>query len=190
MKTRLGKAHVILLALIAGNLAIVLLFPPCDYVSIAQRTLPTFDGFHFLLDLPDNRRINSSFLALEVIVVLINGCLGWLLLKRTGTAEGGSRLSRWLIGFLILNLTLIMLFPPFSDYRMLSRDLMPSFEGFYFVFADNSQRHLADEVLFLEITMLLANAALIWLIVREGDLQKKMLAGPPPGRMQNGKKHW
>ena len=190
MKTRPGKAHVTLLGLIAGNLAIVLLFPPCDYVSIVQRALPTFDGFHFLLDLPDNRRINSSFLALEVIVVLINGCLGWLLLKRTATADGGSRLSRWLIGFLILNLTLIMLFPPFSDYRMLSRDLMPSFEGFYFVFADNSQRHLADEVLFLEITMLLANAALIWLIVREGDLQQKMLEDRPRRQTQDARKYW
>lgn len=184
MKTGLSKAHVILLAFVVGNLALVLLFPPCDYLALAHHGLPTFDGFYFLLDLPLNRRINSNVLAIEIMVVLINGCLGWLLLNHLHGPKAYGRFSRCLIGFLILNLSLAILFPPFSDYRMLSRNFIPSFEGFYFIFGDNSQRRLVDEILFIEIAMLLANAGLIWLIVRESNLQEKMLAQHMPGRPQ------
>jgi|SRR5690606_29844225 len=185
MKTGPSKAHVILLAFVAGNLALVLLFPPCDYLALAHRGLPTFDGFYFLLDLPANRRVNDNVLVLEMVVILINGCLGWLLLEHMRTPAARNRAVRYLIGFLILNLSLAILFPPFSDYRMLSRDGLPSFEGFYFIFGDNSRRRLVDEILFLEIAMLLANASLIWLIMRERELQEKMLEQhmhglPPP----------
>lgn len=176
MKTGLSKAHVILLTFVVSNLALVLLFPPCDYLSLAHRGLPTFDGFHFFFDLPVNRRVNGNVLALEIIVVLINGCLGCLLLNHLSGPDAYGRFTRCLIGFLILNLSLAILFPPFSDYRMLDRNFIPSFEGFYFIFGDNSQRRLVDEILFMEIAMLLANTALIRLIVREGDLQEKMLA--------------
>ena len=185
MKTGPSKAHVILLAFIAGNLALVLLFPPCDYLALAHHGLPTFDGFYFLLDLPLNRHINGNVLVLEILVVLINGCLGWLLLKHMHGPKAYGRFTRCLIGLLILNLSLAILFPPFSDYRMLSRNFIPSFEGFYFIFGDNSQRRLVDEILFIEIAMLLANAALTWLIVRESDLQERMLAQHMPGHPQS-----
>ncbi|MDE2598361.1 MAG: hypothetical protein KGL40_01925 [Rhodocyclaceae bacterium] len=158
-----------------GNLALVLLFPPCDYLSLAHQWLPAFDGFYFALDLPLNRRINQDFLTLEVLVILINGSLGWLLINHARGIDTRGRMTRGLIGFLILNLMLVMLFPPFSDYRSLSRSVIPSFEGFYFVFGDNSQRRLVDEVLYIEIAMLLANAALVWLIIRESDMQDEML---------------
>lgn len=188
MKTGLSKAHVILLAFIAGNLLLVLLFPPCDYLALAHRGLPTFDGFYFLLDLPANRRINDNVLVLEMVVILINGCLGYLLLEHIRAPEAHGRITRYLIGFLILNLSLAILFPPFSDYRMLSRNGLPSFEGFYFIFGDNSQRRLVDEILFLEIAMLLANAGLIWLIVRERELQERMLEQHLPVRLEAGKR--
>ena len=175
MKTGPSKAHVILLAFVVGNLALVLLFPPCDYLSLAHQWLPTFDGFYFAFDVPLNRRVNQDFLTLEVLVILINGCLGWLLINHASGPNAYGRITRGLIGFLILNLMLVMLFPPFSDYRALSRSMIPSFEGFYFVFGDNSQRRLVDEVLYIEIAMLLANAALVWLIVRENDMQDLLL---------------
>lgn len=175
LKTGSSKAHVILLAFVICNLALVLLFPPCDYLSLAHRGLPTFDGFHFVFDLPVNRRINEDFLVLEAVVILVNGCLGWLLINRSSGPNAYGRFTRGLIGFLIINLVLIMLFPPFSDYRSISRSFIPSFEGFYFVFGDNSQRRLVNEVLFIEFAMLFANAALVWLIIREGELQERLL---------------
>jgi hypothetical protein len=165
----------VLLALVVGNLALILGFPPCDYLSLAHKGLPTFDGFYPFFDIPSNRRINTDFLALEILVVLINACLGLLLLNHASGPQAYGRFTRGLICFLGINLVLVILFPPFADYRSLSRSFMPSFEGFYFVFADNSQRRLVDEILFIEIAMLLANAALVWLIMRESDFQERML---------------
>jgi hypothetical protein len=175
LKAGLRTRHLILLAFVIGNLGLVLTFPPCDYISLAHRGLPTFDGFYPVFNLPVNRIVNSDFLALEILVILINGCLGFLLINHSSGPQAYGRLTRGLIGFLVLNLFLIILFPPFADYRSISRNFIPSFEGFYFVFADNSQRRLVDEVLFLEIAMLLANAALVWLIIRESDFQEHLL---------------
>lgn len=175
LKTGLRTRYAVLLAIVIGNLALVLAFPPCDYISLAHRGLPTFDGFYPIFNLPPNRRINVDFLALIVVVILINGCLGWLLIKHAEGAEAYGRLTRVLICLLGVNLLLILLFPPFADYRSISRSFIPSFEGFYFVFGDNSQRRLVDEVMMIEIAMLLANAALIWLIIRESDYQERML---------------
>jgi hypothetical protein len=175
LNTGLRTRYAVLLALVVGNLALVLAFPPCDYLSLAHKGLPTFDGFYPFYDIPVNRRVNSDFLALVILVILINACLGLLLLNHSSGPKAYGRLTRGLICFLGLNLVLVMLFPPFSDYRSLSRSFIPSFEGFYFVFGDNSQRRLVDEVLFIEIAMLLANAALIWLIMRESDFQERML---------------
>lgn len=180
LKTGLRTPYAVLLALVVGNLALVLAFPPCDYLSLAHKGLPTFDGFYPFFDIPANRRINADFLALIILVILINGCLGLLLLSNTDRATAYGRLTRGLICFLGINLVLIMLFPPFADYRSISRSFIPSFEGFYFVFGDNSQRRLVDEILFIEVAMLLANAALVWLIVRESDFQDRMLEQAPP----------
>lgn len=171
----LRAGRFVLLALIVGNLGLVLAFPPCDYLALAHHGLPTFDGFYPAFAIPVNRRINQDFLSLEILVILINGCLGWLLANHASGPRAYSRLTRGLIVCLVLNLTLIMLFPPFSDYRSLSRTFIPSFEGFYFVFGDNTHRRLVDEVLYIEIAMLLANAALVWLIVRESNFQQDLL---------------
>lgn len=175
MPTRL---HAILLAFVIGNLALVLAFPPYDYLSLAHQNLPTFDGFYPCFDVPANRRLNADFLTLEVLAVLINGCLGWLFINRSGKQQATSWLSRGLLCFVAINLALIMLFPPFADYRMINRSFIPSFEGFYFLFADNTSRRLVDEILFLEIAMLLVNASLAWMILRENDFQAHLLKRP------------
>ncbi|HWU83882.1 MAG TPA: hypothetical protein VN028_00965 [Rhodocyclaceae bacterium] len=174
----LRAGRLILLALVVGNLALVFAFPPCDYLALAHHGLPSFDGFYPAFAIPANRRINGDFLALEALVVLINGGLGWLLVNHASGPAAYSRLTRGLILCLVVNLTLVILFPPFSGYRSLSRSFIPSFEGFYFVFADNSQRRLVDEILYIEIAMLLANAALVWLIIRESDFQQRLLEPP------------
>jgi hypothetical protein len=175
LKTGIRTRYAVLIAFVIGNLALVLAFPPCDYASLAHRGLPTFDGFYPIFSLPLNRQINFDFLMLVILVILINGCLGWLLIRHSEGPDAYGRFARLLIYLLGLNLLLILLFPPFADYRSISRSFIPSFEGFYFVFADNSQRRLVDEVLMIEIAMLLANAALIWLIIRESNYQERML---------------
>jgi hypothetical protein len=172
--------YAVLLIIVAGNLALVLAFPPCDYLSLAHKGLPTFDGFYPFFDIPPNRRINEDFLALIILTIMINACLALLLLKHASGPQAYGRLTRGLIYFLGLNLVLVLLFPPFADYRSISRSFIPSFEGFYFVFGDNSQRRLVDEILFIEIAMLLANAALIWLIMHESNYQERMLEPPRP----------
>jgi hypothetical protein len=171
-------AYILLLVFICANLLLVVFFPPCDHLSQSKSTLPTFDGFYPLFSIPANSRINESFLTLEILVILINGGVGWLLITHKYTAPLQSRTSRGLLYFLAFNLTATLLFPPFSGSSALSASFMPSFEGFYFVFADNSSRHLVDEILFLEIAMLLANAALIWLIMRESKLQETLPEAP------------
>jgi hypothetical protein len=90
---------------------------------------------------PPNALLNRNFLTLEVIVVLINAGIAWLLL-RDGASRAGRHISRgqrgvlWLMAF---NLVLILLFPPFENYYAINKAALPSFDGFYFLFDDNAQ---------------------------------------------------
>ncbi|HTJ96666.1 MAG TPA: hypothetical protein VL381_04295 [Rhodocyclaceae bacterium] len=168
----LSRSRAILLAFVAGNLALVLAFPPHDYISLQYRNVPTFEGFFPWFMAQPNHQVNFDFLSLELLVVLLNGGIGYLL---TGlsmvNAPVHTRRMRKLLIFVACNLILILLFPPFADYRSISTNFIPSFEGFYFVFANNSTRHLVSELLFMEIAMLLVNAGLVWLILKESALQ-------------------
>jgi hypothetical protein len=84
---------------------------------------------------PANALLNRNFLTLEVIVVLINAGIAWLLL-RDGTTGAGRHISRGQRGVLwlmALNLVLILLFPPFENYYAINKAALPSFDGFYFL---------------------------------------------------------
>lgn len=74
-----GQKYALLVA--AANVALVFLFPPYDYVSMLLGNVATFDGFYFVLAGEPHRIVNSSFLALETIVVLANACIAVLLLR-------------------------------------------------------------------------------------------------------------
>ena len=76
----------LLLALL--NLVLVCLFPPFDYLSQSRSNVPTFDGFAWAFSERPNYIVNSSFLQLELFVVLLNGAIGWLLLT-IGVIVGG-----------------------------------------------------------------------------------------------------
>ncbi len=77
--------------------------------------------------------------------------------------------------FVALNLILIALFPPFQNYAAISQATLPSFEGLYFLFADNSQRQLVGAILYLEVCIVLINGGILWLLLK-GRGQEKLTA--------------
>lgn len=162
----MNRQQAIALCIAAANLALALAFPPYDSISLAQGNIPTFGGFHFFRSAPANALLNRNFLTLEVIVVLINAGIAWLLL-RDGATRAGRHISRgqrgvlWLMAF---NLVLILLFPPFENYYAITKAALPSFDGFYFLFDDNAHRQIVSTLLYIEVTLVLVNGGLLWLL--------------------------
>jgi hypothetical protein len=70
------------------NLLLVLLFPPMEnYYAVTRSALPSFDGFYFLFGDHGERAIVPQMLYIEVIFILINGALLYLLLRKGGGVE-------------------------------------------------------------------------------------------------------
>lgn len=153
----------------AANMALVLLFPPHDYVSLERGNVPTFDGFHFAFGASPNRVVNADFLTLEIMVILINAAIAWLLSIRAAqkpiTAEVNKR-QRAILLLVAINLIVVLLFPPFENYLSISKATLPTFEGFYFVFGDNAQRQLVASILYIEVSLILINGGLFWLLFK------------------------
>jgi len=158
----------IALAAAAANLALILAFPPFDVYSIANLRVPVFGGF-----LPFTARdalhvVNTGFLALEVIVVLVNAGIAWLLLQpRAGPAGRRLGYQNALLVVVAVNLLLIMLFPPFESAYAITRAALPTFEGFFFVFLQQPHHVIVTALLYLEATLILVNGGLLWLLLRE-----------------------
>ena len=154
----------------AINLAVLLLFPPYDYVALARDGVATFSGFHFYFSAHENLVLNKNFLNLEIIVVLINASIA-LLVSRTlsgkSVAIGGNRNQRYLLAAVSFNLIIMLLFPPFENSLAITKATIPSLEGFFFVFGDNSHRQIVAPILYLEIALILINGALLWLMLKD-----------------------
>ena len=157
------------------NLAVLLLFPPYDYVALARDGVATFSGFHFAFGEHENLLLNKSFLSLEIIVVLLNACVA-LLVSRTLSGQpvaiGGNRNQRYLLAILAFNLIIMLLFPPFENSLAISKATIPSLEGFFFVFGDNSHRQIVTPILYLEIALILINGALLWLMFKDRTVKQ------------------
>ena len=165
----MNRSQGLALALAALNLALVLLFPPHDYISLQRGNIPTFDGFYWAFTALPNRVINQNFLTLEVIVVAVNAAIAWLLLRGPVFARnrpGMTRLQRGVLWVVAINLIVIVLFPPFENYSAITKAVIPTFEGFYFVFGDNSKRQIITSILYIEVALMLINGALAWLLFR------------------------
>lgn len=172
------------LAFAAFNLALLLLFPPYDYLSIQYGNVPTFDGFLFVFGSYPNHRINAPFLTIEIIVVLVNLAIVWLLLGRRVASPPPvkiNRAQRILLTVVAVNLALMLMFPPFENYLAISKAALPTFEGFYFIFGNNAQRQIVTAILYLEISLVLINGALLWLLLR--DKSAAEIAGERLGAM-------
>ncbi|MDP1633734.1 MAG: hypothetical protein Q8L69_03505, partial [Gallionellaceae bacterium] len=115
---------------------------------------------------------------LQIMFVVINGLLAWLLLDRPA-AKGALPDFRYMraVGiFLAANLAVLLAFPPFESYPSMVKFEAPYFDGFYFVAGDKQHRNFFIPLLYLEITLVVINALVVWLLfnnVRRTELFAK-----------------
>lgn len=65
-----------------ANLVLMLLFPPMESVfALTRATIPTFEGFYFIFSRKPAHVIVETLLYLEVMFILANGALLWLLFR-------------------------------------------------------------------------------------------------------------
>ena len=163
----------VVLVVTLANSALISLFPPYDFISIQRGNVPTFAGFYFALGNYNHLVVNSNFLALEMFALLANAAIAWLLLGNRPPAA--TRMQRWRRGVLWLvgiNLIVMLLFPPFENFSAITKAVIPTFEGFYFVFGDNAQRQIVTTILYLEIALLFINAGLVMLFLKDSKQTK------------------
>jgi hypothetical protein len=164
----MNRTQLVTLLITVANLALVLLFPPFDYVSVARTSVPTFEGFSFYFAHGPNRILNSGFLTLEAFVVLINGLIVWLLTRTPApTARTRFDYQRVVLIMVAINLVIMLLFPPFQSFNHVTKAALPSFDGFYLVFGDNTKRVIVTPILWLEVSFLLINGGLFWLLLKD-----------------------
>lgn len=165
----MNRNQSIALAVAAANVVFVMLFPPFDIYSIASSSLPIFGGFDFILNRSQYMVVNTSVLFLELMVILINCGIAWLLLRTRKTEVRRPRISLQHSTLIVVavNLVAIMLFPPFESVFAITNPTLPTFEGFYFIFARQPNHVIVTTVLYLEAIFLLLNGATFWLICRE-----------------------
>jgi len=173
----MNKYQRVVVIVAAVNIVLMLMFPPFLDTPIRRGMLPSFEGFYPLLS-AYGRRIHSELLTLEVMFVVINGLIAWLVLDRNPPAGESPefRYTRALGLFAAANIALIVLFPPFESYSALSKLQAPAFDGFYFVAGDKRNRHFFIPLLHLEVTLVIIDALVVWLLfntVRRADLAAK-----------------
>ncbi len=158
----------IMLFIAAINLGLILLFPPFDSYTITDSTIPIFSGFHYTFSRIANENINSSMLYLEVAVVLINTGIAWLLLQsRKAKTQRKMHYQNSTLVVVAVNLVVILLFPPLEDHSSMTYAIMPSFQGFYFIFAAPKEHVIVAAMLYIEVIFVLVNGALLWLLFKE-----------------------
>lgn len=70
------------------NLILVVLFPPFESVfALTNAALPTFEGFYFIFSQRPNHTIVITLLYLEVIFILVNGALLWLIFRERDPSQ-------------------------------------------------------------------------------------------------------
>ncbi len=165
----MNRNQAIALAFAAGNILLIMLFPPFDTYSIANTKIPVFSGFEFYPRHTGSMVLNLSLLYLEIIVVLINACIALLLLRDNKSVVTRRRISMQnaTLIFVAINLVVILLFPPFESVFAMTNAALPTFEGFYFIFARQANHVVVTTILYLEVILVLVNGALFWLIFRE-----------------------
>jgi len=69
------------------NLVLIVLFPPLESVfALTNAALPSFEGFYFVFDKRPNHTIVTTLLYLEVIFILVNAGLAWLIFRQRKAA--------------------------------------------------------------------------------------------------------
>ena len=151
----------------AVNLVVLLLFPPIDSFSFTDSKALIFAGFHFIFTLSVNEVVNGDMLFLESVVLLVNVGVAWLLLRNNKNNTGGRRRFNFQNAILLIaaiNLTVILLFPPFEYFYAMTSALLPTFQGFYFVFSVGPLFTIVTPLLYLEVMFVLFNGGVLWLL--------------------------
>jgi hypothetical protein len=165
----MNKAQKILLALTVLNLSLILLLPPFDDYSVTSNDAAIFGGFRFYFSRLPHTAVNGSFLFLEIAVVLINAAIFWLLTLENRIRQNSRKLSyrKATLFIIAANLVAILLFPPFEYISHMTRAALPTFEGFYFLFARPPYRVIVTPILWLEVIFVLVNGGLLLLAFKE-----------------------
>ena len=165
----MNRNQSIALAIAIGNLLLVTLFPPVDQYSVAASSIPVFAGFFFVLALPALSEINAALLFIELVVVLINLAIAWLLLGGRAQNAPPRKLNLQQAALLLtgINLVLMLLFPPMESVFAITKATIPTFEGFFFIFAQKPAHVIVESLLYIEITFIMINGALLWLLFKE-----------------------
>ena len=79
-----------------------------------------------------------------------------------------NKYQRLVITVAIIDLIVVLLFPPFVD-RPLARNALPSFDGFYFLTAELGHRPIDAALLTLELFWIGANTLSAWLVLERPE---------------------
>lgn len=150
----------------ALDIALMLLFPPYNSMP-AGRDAAVFDAFYFAFGESHNRVVNWNLLTLELCWVLANAAIAWLLLARYRPGQALMSRRSATLGFTLVNLAVLLFFPPFEGYASAARLMGMYFDGFYFAFGDKAGRRLYVPLLYLEVLLLLINCGILWLLFRD-----------------------
>jgi hypothetical protein len=64
------------------NLILILLFPPFESIfALTNAAIPTFEGFYLVFNRHPNHVIVTTLLYIEVIFILVNSAIAWLILR-------------------------------------------------------------------------------------------------------------
>jgi hypothetical protein len=160
----------------AANLAVIWLFPPFDSFSFTDTKTPIFAGFHYRFANGVNEAINGDVLFLEIVVLLVNAGIAWLLLRDVKSIAVKKKRFNYQNAILLVvaaNLTVILLFPPFQYVYAITGAILPTFQGFYFIFMAGPMLTIVTSILYLEVIFVLFNGAALWLLfnrVKEREL--------------------
>jgi hypothetical protein len=181
-KSVMNLKQKIALGLGAANLALIWLFPPFNSFSFTDIKAPIFAGFHFRFMVANNETVNGDVLFLEIAVLLINVVIAWLLLRDVKNLTGSKKYFNYqnaILFVVAVNLTLILLFPPFQFFYAVTSALLPSFQGFYFIFMAGPMLSIVTPILYLEVVFVLFNGVALWLLfnrVKERQLTPQQAA--------------
>jgi len=163
----MNRNQAIAMIVAAANVALIALFPPFDTYSLGKNQLPVFGGFYFYFGRNNSMIVNSSLLVLELFVILVNAAIAVLLLRSNKLLVKRRSLSlqNATLVFVAINLVVILVFPPFESVFALSNAAIPSFEGFYFIFARQQNHVIVTAVLYIEVIFVLIKGVIFWLIL-------------------------
>lgn len=159
----------------AFNLAVVLLFPPFDSYSFTDPKALIFAGFHFVFSRAGNEALNADVMFLEVVVLLVNIAVAWLLLhdvKRPATSKRRFNYQNAILLMVAVNLTVILLFPPFEYFYAVTKAMLPTFQGFYFIFTAGPMLAIVTPMLYLEVVFVLFNGTVLWFLLKEDKTEE------------------